>query len=141
MTDISLDANPEAVIIGDPLDGTSNPDDVILGDKLENITGVIYQQYGFYYLLPDTAISVTSSPTGSAPVTTLVSDKTCKGLSFGDYNIENLTPDGSNLELIAEHIGKYMQAPSLVFVQEIQDNNGATDDGGECGHEYDCRHS
>lgn len=37
------DANPETVIIGTPLDGTTNPE-VSIGQTLSDITGVIQQQ-------------------------------------------------------------------------------------------------
>jgi hypothetical protein len=44
------DANPEAVIIGTPLDKTKNPD-VAIGTKLSNITGVVVYQYVWIRLI------------------------------------------------------------------------------------------
>ena len=45
------DGNPETVIIGTPLDGTTNPD-VSIGQTFTDITGVIQQQYApsFHFL-------------------------------------------------------------------------------------------
>ncbi|KIX09484.1 uncharacterized protein Z518_00564 [Rhinocladiella mackenziei CBS 650.93] len=124
------DANPEAILIGDPLDGTSNPDDTKLGDELEDITGVMYQAFGFYRILPLTAITVKSSPTPALPTPVDWDSKgNCKKLTVGSYNVENLAPTSSWLPDIADHIANYLNSPDLMFLQEVQDNTGPTDDG------------
>ncbi|KAJ3551534.1 hypothetical protein NPX13_g11339 [Xylaria arbuscula] len=94
LTITSKDPNPEAILISDPLDGTSNRDDGKLGDKLEDITGVVTQGFGFYQIQPLTALSVISSlePAVSG-ATKLVSDGKCSGITVGGYNIENFSPD------------------------------------------------
>lgn len=51
-------------------------------------------------------------------------------LSFGSYNVNNLAPDSDTMPKIAEHIATYMKSLTLVFLQEIQDDSGAEDDGG-----------
>lgn len=127
MTD--LDSNPEAIIVGDPLDGTSNPTTPRIGDKAADITGVIYYQYGFYYILPETALTLTTLAEGDAPATTLESTRTCEGITVADYNVENMEPTSTRIPLIADHIVNLLGAPDLLFVQEIQDGSGATDDG------------
>lgn len=124
------DSNPEAILIGSALDGSNNPTDTKLGDTIDEITGIVTQAYGFYSILPLTAVSVTGSNSTIATPTDLVSDGTCKGVSFGSYNMNNLQPDSGTLSTIAEHITTYMKSPVLVFLQEIQDNNGATENGG-----------
>ncbi|KAI0137132.1 endonuclease/exonuclease/phosphatase family protein [Xylariales sp. AK1849] len=131
LTITSADGNPEAIRIGDPLDGSSNPSDTKLGDKLETITGVVTQVYGFYYILPLTNITVVESLAPALPnATSLTSDGTCSGLTVGDYNIENFAPnDTAHVEDVAHHIVDYMLTPDLIFIQEIQDNDGETDDG------------
>lgn len=129
LTMSAMDSNPEAIIIGDALDGTSNPSTPKIGDKAADITGVIYYQYGFYYLLPTTALELTTLVDGEAPATTLESTRTCNGITIGDYNVENLDPNNTRIPSIADHIVNYLGAPDLMFVQEIQDNSGATDDG------------
>jgi hypothetical protein len=45
------------------------------------------------------------------------------------YKVENLSASSKHLPNIAEHIGKFLKTPDLVFLQEIQDNNGPVDDG------------
>ncbi|OJJ79692.1 endonuclease/exonuclease/phosphatase family protein [Aspergillus glaucus CBS 516.65] len=123
------DSNPEAILIGSALDGTNNPTDTKLGDTVDDITGIITQVYGFYSILPLTALSMSGSNFTTASPTDLVSDGTCKKMSFGSYNVNNLEPDSDTLSTIAEHIATYMKSPALVILQEIQDNNGATDNG------------
>lgn len=129
LTMSDLDSNPEAIIVGDPLDGTSNPTTPKIGDKAADITGVVYYQFGFYYILPETALTLTTLAEGEAPATTLESTRTCEGITVGDYNVENLEPTSTRIPNIADHIVNFLGAPDLMFLQEIQDNSGATDDG------------
>lgn len=124
------DGNPEAIIIGAPLDGTVNPPNIKLGDSLEDITGVIYTQFGYYYILPLTALTITGSKQPALPSPVTWSSKgNCKKITVGQYNVENLAADSSYLPDIAYHIAYYLNSPDLVFLQEIQDNSGETDDG------------
>ena len=126
-----LDANPEAILVGTPLDGTQNPADTKLGDDLEDVTGIITQDFGFYRILPLTGLKIVDSVKPALPLPTkFVSSGDCKGLTVGSYNVENLTPVSSHLPRVAEHIMNFLKTPSLMFLQEIQDNNGATNDGG-----------
>ncbi|KAF8582860.1 DNase I-like protein [Ramaria rubella] len=121
-------ANPEVVIIGEPLDGTDNPS-VAIGTTLDTITGVIQYQFGFYYILPLTAPTVVTIPTSTAKPTSLESvDNPCV-VTLGDYNVDNLAPTSPTLDHIAAHIAQFLKTPDLVHVQEIQDSSGPTDDG------------
>ncbi|KAI0392447.1 DNase I-like protein [Xylariaceae sp. FL0594] len=125
------DGNPEAILISTPLDGTKNRDDGKLGDKFEDITGVVMQGFGFYQIQPLTKLTVTSSlsPLVSGP-TSLKSDGSCSGITVAGYNIENFSPkDTKHVAAVAAHIVNYLSTPDLIAVQEVQDNNGATDDG------------
>lgn len=78
-----------------------------------------------------TNVTVVESLTPALPdATTLISDGVCSGLTIGDYNVENFAPDDTaHVEAISHHIVDYLLTPDLIFVQEIQDNNGETDDG------------
>ncbi|KAL7624508.1 hypothetical protein AAE478_006073 [Parahypoxylon ruwenzoriense] len=131
LTMSASDGNPEAIIIGSPLDGSKNPTDTKLGDGLGTITGVVYQAFGFYRVLPLTNITVVESPAPkAAPPTTLASDGTCAGVTVGSYNVENFSPaDEAHVQAVARHIVEYMRAPDLLAVQEIQDDSGEEDDG------------
>ncbi|KAG5642669.1 hypothetical protein DXG03_002353 [Asterophora parasitica] len=144
----TLDANPEAIIIGSPLDKSKNPG-VALGTTLEDFTGVVTYQFGFYYILPTTALAVKKAPKTDAVKPTSLKSKPKQdcSITFGDYNvrdmyeasllynltpllqIENLAPDSAHLPDIANHISQYLKTPDIVFVQEVQDNSGPTNDG------------
>ncbi|KAI2617452.1 DNase I-like protein [Hypoxylon sp. NC1633] len=132
------DANPEAIIIGTPLDGSDNPTDTRLGDRLSTITGVVYQAFGFYRVLPLTRVTVTSSLSPAVPPPTALTSSaaasgggaSCGGVTVGSYNVENFyAGDAAHVQAVARHIVQYMRTPDLVAVQEIQDNDGETDDG------------
>ena len=123
------DSNPEAIIIGAPLDGTKNPTTTKMGDKLEEVTGIVQYAFGFYYILPLTALKISSTSSSLAKVTSLESKRNCKAITIGDYNVENLSPSSAHLPKIAAHIVNYLKTPDIIFLQEVQDNSGATDDG------------
>ncbi|EIN06964.1 DNase I-like protein [Punctularia strigosozonata HHB-11173 SS5] len=122
------DANPEVIIVGSPLDGTDNPS-VALGTTLSDITGVVVFQFGFFYVLPLTAPSILTKPNSTVPPTTLVSTKNACEITFGDYNVENLGPTTAHLPTIATHIAQFLRMPDMMFLQEIQDDDGPTNDG------------
>ncbi|KAL8914314.1 MAG: hypothetical protein Q9171_001034 [Xanthocarpia ochracea] len=123
------DSNPETIIVGSPLDGTRNPNTTKLGDSLTDITGIVQYNFGFYSILPLTAPSVTSSRSTLPSPANVKSRGRCNALTFGDYNIENFTPGNSRIPLVADHIITYLGAPTVVFLQEVQDNSGGTNDG------------
>ena len=130
LTLTSGDGNPEAIIIGTPLDGTKNPKDTKLGDSLSDITGVVTQAFGTYRILPQTALKVTGSHSPDLPSPAgFTSSGTCKSVLIGDYNIENFSPNSTNIDARAEHIVKYLGAPDILFLQEIQDDDGPTNNG------------
>ncbi|KAI4941686.1 hypothetical protein J4E91_010560 [Alternaria rosae] len=123
------DANPEAIVIGSPLDGTKNPTGTKMGDSVEEITGIVSYAFGFYRILPTTAIKVTKSQKPALPpATKLVSSGKCDGITFGDYNVENLAPTSDHHPDLANHIVNYMKSPDIIFIQEVQDDNGPTND-------------
>ncbi|ORY18601.1 Endonuclease/exonuclease/phosphatase [Clohesyomyces aquaticus] len=129
LTLMDRDANPEAILIGSPLDGSKNPSTTKLGDELEEITGIVTYAFGFYRILPTTAIKISGSAKPVLPSSTkLLSSGKCDGITIGDYNVENLAANSSYLPDIAAHIVTHLKSPDLVFVQEIQDDNGPTND-------------
>ncbi|KAK4168157.1 Endonuclease/exonuclease/phosphatase [Cladorrhinum sp. PSN259] len=121
------DSNPESIIIGAPLDSTKNPTNTKMGDQLEQITGIVTQTFGFYYILPLTKVTVSTSASAVVSPSTLKSQGNCKGVTVGSYNVENLAPTSSHMSKVANHIVTYMNSPDLLFIQEVQDNSGATD--------------
>lgn len=122
--------NADAIIIGTPLDGTSNPNNTRVGDKLDDITGVVHQAFGAYCVLPLTSLTIETPITPDLPnPVSFESDGTCQGLTLGDYNIENFSPSSTGIQGRAEHIVNFLKTPDVVFLQEIQDNDGPTNDG------------
>lgn len=136
----ATDANPEAIAIGSPLDGTRNPPTAAnstglrLGSTLTDITGILTYAFDTYRVLPLTAPQVLSAPDYNPEPTALVANSTadsenCSLLTVGDYNVENLDPKDAHLPIIAAHIVQYLKTPDVMWLQEIQDENGATNDG------------
>jgi predicted extracellular nuclease len=123
-----LDANPEAIIVGSPLDASSNPKETKMGDKLVEITGIVSYAFGFYRVLPLTKMSIDTPAVADAPPASLVSTGDCRGITVAAYNTENLAPTSAHLPLVAGNIVNNLKLPDIVFLQEVQDNNGATND-------------
>ena len=113
------------------MDGSNNPKGTKLGDSLQDITGVVTQAFGYYVISPLTALNITGSAEPALPPpATFRSCGDCNGLTVGSYNVENLGPNTTHLPNIAAHIVDYLKTPDLMFLQEIQDNNAATNNGG-----------
>ncbi|KAF5248567.1 hypothetical protein FAUST_230 [Fusarium austroamericanum] len=129
LTMVGSDANPEAIVIGSPLDGTKNPDDTKLGDFVGEITGVVTYAFGFYRILPLTAIKVSKRSNSEHPAVSFTSKGSCKGITVADYNTENLNPESAHLPLVVGQIVEKLRTPDLIFLQEVQDNSGAANDG------------
>ncbi|KJA21217.1 hypothetical protein HYPSUDRAFT_42349 [Hypholoma sublateritium FD-334 SS-4] len=123
------DGNPETVMIGSPIDGTKNPKPAV-GVQYTDITGIVHQQFGYFYVLPLTAPTVVATPNATIPPSTIKAHPLdlC-AVTFGDYNVENLAPTSSHLPTVAAHIVNYLNTPDILYLQEIQDNSGPTDDG------------
>lgn len=93
---------------------------------------MITYAFGFYRILPTTSIKITKSAKPELPAATkLLPSGNCDGITFGAYNVENLAPTSSHMTAIASHIVEYLKSPDLVFVQEVQDDNGPTNDAGK----------
>jgi hypothetical protein len=52
-------------------------------------------------------------------------------LTVASFNVENLSPNdpGTKFDALANQIVNHMNAPDIVALMEVQDNNGATNDG------------
>ncbi|MBW4719705.1 endonuclease/exonuclease/phosphatase family protein [Saccharothrix obliqua] len=103
---------------------TSNVGDVWRGTTVGNIE---YTNYGGYTLATKTVGAYESG--GIKPETT---DATrSHELSVATYNVENLaaTNDQAKFDRLAAAVVKNLLSPDVVVLEEIQDNNGAVDDG------------
>ncbi|MFF4115485.1 endonuclease/exonuclease/phosphatase family protein [Streptomyces sp. NPDC001714] len=98
-----------------------------VGDTLAGATTgpMDYNQYGGYTLVASTLGTLKSG--GLQRETT---KKQSHGeLAVATYNVENLDPSDGTFAAHASAIVHNLQSPDIVSLEEIQDNNGATDDG------------
>ncbi|MFK0155698.1 endonuclease/exonuclease/phosphatase family protein [Streptomyces sp. NPDC090493] len=98
-----------------------------VGDTLTGATTgpMDYNQYGGYTLVASTLGTLKSG--GLQRETT---KKQSHGqLAVATYNVENLDPSDGTFAAHASAIVNNLQSPDIVSLEEIQDNNGATDDG------------
>ncbi|MEU2332115.1 endonuclease/exonuclease/phosphatase family protein [Streptomyces sp. NPDC013172] len=98
-----------------------------VGDTLTGTTTgpLDYNQYGGYTLVASELGTLKSG--GLQRETT---KKQAHGeLAVATYNVENLDPSDGTFAAHASAIVNNLQSPDIVSLEEIQDNNGATDDG------------
>ncbi|MDR2986637.1 MAG: endonuclease/exonuclease/phosphatase family protein, partial [Nocardiopsaceae bacterium] len=110
-----------------PTDG-SNPQ-VNVGDVFTGATigPIDYSQFGGYLIAASTLGTVQRGDL--APIVATGPAK--RQLSIATYNVENLSPSDppSKFAALAHGIVTNLASPDIVAVEEVQDNNGATDDG------------
>ncbi|MFF2846408.1 endonuclease/exonuclease/phosphatase family protein [Streptomyces sp. NPDC058001] len=120
------DQNSGRLLIGS-LNGDklgANVGDTLAGDT----TGPLdYSNFGGYGLQATTLGTVNSG--GIKPE--VASKGKSNELSVATYNVENLDPTDpqSKFDRLAEGVVKNLASPDIVSLEEIQDNNGAKDDG------------
>ncbi|WAZ20906.1 endonuclease/exonuclease/phosphatase [Streptomyces cinnabarinus] len=98
-----------------------------VGDTLTGTTAgpLDYNQFGGYTLIASQLGTLKSA--GLKRETT---EKQRNGeLAVATYNVENLDPSDATFEEHAAAIVNNLQSPDIVSLEEIQDNNGATNDG------------
>ncbi len=125
---IGGDFNPERIQIDDDsgiLPGSPTPS-VSVGARLNDVTGVMSYSFGNYEVLPTQAVTVAAASTLTPETTTLTG--TATRLTVANYNVENLDPsDGAaKFNTLAAQIVNNMRAPDIISLQEVQDNDGAT---------------
>ncbi|MFE7932916.1 endonuclease/exonuclease/phosphatase family protein [Streptomyces sp. NPDC057456] len=98
-----------------------------VGDSLTGVTAgpLDYNQFGGYTLVANRLGALKSG--GLERETT---QRQKKGeLAVATYNVENLDPSDATFEEHASAIVNNLKSPDIVSLEEIQDNNGATNDG------------
>ncbi|MFK4119705.1 endonuclease/exonuclease/phosphatase family protein [Streptomyces longwoodensis] len=98
-----------------------------VGDVLEGTTAgpLDYNQFGGYTLVANQLGTLRS-----AGLERESTEKQKNGeLAVATYNVENLDPSDATFEAHASAIVNNLKSPDIVSLEEIQDNNGATDDG------------
>ncbi len=126
------DFNPEQIQIQfDSGIFTGTTPQVNVGAQLGNVTGVIGYNFGNYEINVTETFTVVDS-TLQPEITTLTSTE--DRLTVASYNVLNLDPNDSDgdtdiangqFDRIASQIVTNLQAPDVIALQEIQDNDGS----------------
>ncbi|MFE2074025.1 endonuclease/exonuclease/phosphatase family protein [Streptomyces misionensis] len=98
-----------------------------VGDTLTGTTTgpLDFNQYGGYTLVAGRLGTLKSG--GLERETT--EKQSARQLAVATYNVENLDPSDNTFDQHAAAIVHNLQSPDIVSLEEIQDDNGATDDG------------
>lgn len=100
-----------------------------VGDALTGATvgPLDWSQFGGYALVATQVGSV--RPGGLTPVVATGPGR--RQLSIATYNVENLAPsdDQSTFDRLADGVVTNLASPDIVALEEVQDNDGETDDG------------
>jgi predicted extracellular nuclease len=101
--------------------------DANVGDTLAGTTAgpLDYNQYGGYTLVATRL----GEPRGGDLRRETTRAQHARELAVATYNVENLDPSDDTFAAHAAAIVNNLQSPDIVSLEEIQDNNGATDDG------------
>src|SRR4051794_620166 len=119
------DLNPERLILDDQIAPT--PTNVDVRDSLGDVRAVVDYNFGNY------KYEVTATPTrtsgGLQRETTAAPGK--HQLAIASFNVENLDPTDSptKFQRLAAILVNNLQAPDLVAVEEIQDDDGPAESG------------
>ncbi len=121
-------AHPERIIIDDRL--VEGPPAVAVGARLSGpIVGVLHSSYGAFKLLNTSALGVDRRSGRPPAPSSLAADR--DHVTVASYNVENLHAgsDPARFAAIADTIVELMGSPTVLAVQEIQDDSGPEDDG------------
>lgn len=121
------DFNPERILVDDVLLPPGSMPSVNVGDMLGTIVGVVDYAFNNFRVFPSSAPVRTDN--GLARETSTLTPDT--RLRVATFNVENLDPadDPARIAALATRIVGHLHSPDIVGVQEIQDNNGPTNDG------------
>ncbi|MCL4264657.1 MAG: DUF11 domain-containing protein [Anaerolineae bacterium] len=122
------DFNPERIFIDDTL--VPAPTNYQIGDAFTApIAGVLDYSFGNFKLLNVNPLPPVA-PGGLAAETTTLNSAADR-LTIATFNVENLSAqsDPARLEALAAIIVDNLGAPDILALVEVQDNNGAADNG------------
>jgi predicted extracellular nuclease len=125
------DFNPEKIAIQEDERVFNNDYTANTGDSLGDVTGIVsYDSRSNYEVIATQAFTVTSGGLQKEAATSLAAGD-ADHLTVATYNAENLDandPVGRFTTIAAELVNK-LKSPDIVALQEIQDDNGATNNG------------
>jgi uncharacterized protein len=123
---LPTDPNPERIVLDDSLGTfvpTANTGDTYSGP----VRGVVDYDFNNFHLLATDSPTLVSGGIQRETASPAAPDQ----LSVATFNVENLDPTDpqSKFDDLADIIVDHLQAPDLLALEEVQDNNGATDNG------------
>ncbi len=118
------DPNPERIILDDT--STAVPA-ANVGDSYTDAIGNVGYDFNNFHLVASTPPVLQRSGLAREVIQQAANDE----LSVATFNVENLDPTDpqSKFNDLAHIIVANLEAPDLVALEEVQDNNGATDNG------------
>jgi predicted extracellular nuclease len=124
------DFNPERVILDDAIIGNANMPKVSVGTTFPGaVLGVLDYDFGNFKFL------VTTNPVATNTAGVVVKETTpitvgANQFTVATFNVENLHPGNpqSKFDALAGIIVNNLRSPDIIAVEEVQDNNGATND-------------
>ena len=122
------DFNPERVQLDNLVSGQVLPT-VDVGARLSNVTGVVDYSFNNFDVRVLATPTVVQASTLPREVTALTNST--NQLTVATFNVENLDPgDGATKfnNLAAAIVGN-LKAPDIINLEEVQDNNGPTNNG------------
>ncbi len=120
--------NTQRIFFDDTLTNLSTTVNANVGDRIMGATvGIIDYSFG-NYKFNITSLGTYVSGGIMREATALVGD--ANRLTIGNFNVENLQPGNpqSKFDTLAGYIRTNLNSPDIVVLEEIQDNNGATND-------------
>lgn len=137
--DGTFDYNPERILV-DVSGLTTTYPQVQVGDTTAQVVGVMSYGFSDYRIYPLTLPSFTA---GNLQAQTATLPFGADRLTIASYNVENLDANDNDVcdggpdqdvangrfAHLASHIAGNLGAPAIVGLEEIQDNDGCTDDG------------
>jgi hypothetical protein len=131
-----FDQNPEKIAIQEDNRVFDNNFSAKTGDLLGDVTGIIsYDGRGNYEIIVTEAFTVTAIPPeegGLVKEGASALNGGVRQLLVGTYNVENLSAEQTSdakFTQLGIDIADLMNAPDIVALQEIQDNNGTVNNG------------
>jgi predicted extracellular nuclease len=120
------DSNPERIVLAGDI--AAVPTGLNVGDSLVGPTvGIVDYNFANFRLLPTATPTVHSGGLAQEVTRTAAANQ----LAVATFNVENLDPTDpqAKFDRLAAIVVHNLAAPDIVALEEVQDNNGATDDG------------
>jgi predicted extracellular nuclease len=119
------DFNPERIMLDDLLVGSANTPAVDVGDHFAtSAVGVMTYDFANFKIAVTSALTEIDGAL-QREVTRAPSDQE---IVVGTYNVENLDPGDGSFARHAALIVNNLRSPDVLAIEEIQDNNGPTND-------------